>query len=93
MDDVRDAAASAPSNISEGFGRKSDPDFAHFLDIARASLNECQNHLLDAVDRRYIEQHECTELTTLSKRVLGAVASLQRHLRNKPKPRRRRQRR
>ena len=90
VSDVRDAAASGPSNISEGFGRKSDPDFAHFLDIARASLNECQNHLLDAVDRGYIDQRECKELTILSKRVIGAVASLQRHLRSKPKQRTRR---
>ena len=90
VEDVRDAAASAPRNISEGFGRRSDPDFAHFLDIARASLNECQNHLLDAVDRGYIEQFECRELTTLSKRVIGAVAGLQRHLRGKPRARRRR---
>ena len=51
VEDVRDAAASAPRNISEGFGRRSDPDFAHFLDIARAALNVCQDPLLDAVDR------------------------------------------
>ena len=90
VDDVREAAASGPNNISEGFGRKSDPDFAHFLDIARASLNECQNKLLDAVDRGYIDQRECKELTILSKRTIGAVASLHRYLRSKPRRRRRR---
>ena len=34
-EDARAAARSGPSNIAEGFGRRTDPDFAHFLDIAR----------------------------------------------------------
>ena len=46
---VRDAAASAPRNIAEEFSRRTHADFAHFLDMARASLGECQNHLHDAV--------------------------------------------
>jgi four helix bundle protein len=78
---IRDAAASGPRNIAEGFGRRTDADFARFLDIARASLTECQNHLRDGVDRGYIEQRECDSLTVLAKRACGAVAGLQRHLR------------
>ena len=53
-DQIRDAASSAPRNIAEGFGRRTHADFAHYLDIARGSLMECQDHLLDAFDRRYI---------------------------------------
>ena len=55
---VRDAAASALRNIAEGFGRRTHADFAHFLDVARASLGECQNHLHDAVDRGYLAPDE-----------------------------------
>jgi four helix bundle protein len=33
-EDVRDAAKSGRANIAEGFGRRTDADFAHFLDIA-----------------------------------------------------------
>jgi four helix bundle protein len=86
-DQFRDAAASAPRNIAEGFGRHSDADFARFLDVARGSLNECQNHLRDARDREYINEAERVRLDTLTKRALGATAGLQRHLR-RHKPRR-----
>ena len=49
---LRESAASAASQISEGFGRFDPVDFARFVKMARASLVECQNHLQDAVDRR-----------------------------------------
>lgn len=51
---IREAAASAVSHISEGFGRFDPADFARFVKMARASIIECQNHLEDAVDRGHI---------------------------------------
>ena len=53
---LRDAAASAVSNIAEGFGRFDPVDNARFLKVARASLLECRNHLIDAVDRGHISE-------------------------------------
>jgi four helix bundle protein len=85
-DQLRNAAASAPRNISEGFGRKTHKDFAHYLDIARASLTECQNHLDDAIDRGYITGEECRAMKLLCRRALGPTAALQRFLRNNPDP-------
>ena len=56
-------------------------DFARFLDVARASLAECQNHLVDAVDRDYLDAGEFERLNRLSERAAAAVARLQRYLR------------
>jgi four helix bundle protein len=83
---LRDAAASAPRNISEGFGRRTNDDFAQFLDIARGSLMECQNHVKDGVDRGYLDAGEYATLISLAKRASGAVAGLQRHLRRRRPP-------
>lgn len=80
---VRDAAASAPRNIAEGFGRRTHPDFARFLDVARASLGECQNHLVDAVDRGYLSPDDFQAMNALAERTCGAVAGLQRYLRKR----------
>jgi four helix bundle protein len=86
---IKSAVASAPANIAEGFGRRSDSEFARFLDFARGSLNECRNHISDARDRNYIDEVERAALNVLASRAVGAVAGLQRHLRNKKKRKRR----
>jgi len=82
-DQIRDAAASAPRNIAEGFGRRSHADFARFLDVARGSLAESQNHLQDAVDRGYLDEREFKRLNGLSERACAAVARLQQYLRGR----------
>ena len=78
---IRDAAASAPRNIAEGFGRRTHAEFARFLDVARGSLAESQNHLQDAVDRGYLDHSEFARLNSLSERAAAATARLQRYLR------------
>ena len=55
-DQLREAAASALSHISEGYARFEPADQARFMRMAKASLVECQNHLIDAVDRRVITE-------------------------------------
>ena len=42
---IRRAAVSVPSNVSEGFGRKTTADFVHFLHISRGSLYELQTQI------------------------------------------------
>ena len=46
-DQIRDSAAAAPRDISEGFRRFRPRDFARFLEYARASLMETLTSLID----------------------------------------------
>ena len=81
---IRDSARSAPSNISEGFGRETHRDFAHFLSIARASLMETDNHLLDALDSQYLVPSKYEQLAELGRHALAATTKLQSYLLRTP---------
>ncbi|MBA3949218.1 MAG: four helix bundle protein [Acidobacteria bacterium] len=77
---IRDAAASVPANIAEGFARKRPRDFSRFLTIARASLAETQNHLIDGIDRGLWNETELDGIRTHLKRAGTAIAGLQTYL-------------
>jgi four helix bundle protein len=73
---LEDAVAAATSNIAEGFGRFSPPDFARFVVIARASLIESQNHLRDAVDKEHITEEVRVEHDQLAETALRETTGL-----------------
>lgn len=54
--DAKAAAESAPSNTSEGFSRFKPAEFLTFLRYAHASLSETQDHLISALESKYIDQ-------------------------------------
>ena len=56
-DQIRRASVSSMSNISEGFARNSDKEFANFLNIARGSVAEVQCQLYVALDLSYIDKN------------------------------------
>jgi four helix bundle protein len=78
-DQIRDSSASAPSNIAEGFGRYRPREFARYLEIARASLMETQNHLIDGHDRGYVDDRLFARLRNLSTSALRTTTSLMRY--------------
>jgi four helix bundle protein len=55
---LRRAAVSVPSNIAEGKGHRSDPEFRNFLMHARGSLLEVHTQLMIAQELEYITPEE-----------------------------------
>jgi four helix bundle protein len=51
---IRRAAYSIPANIAEGCGKKSQLDFANFLNISLGSANEAEYFLLLSKDLLYL---------------------------------------
>lgn len=60
---MRRAAVSVPSNIAEGKGHRSDPEFVRFLFHARGSLLELQTQLLIARRLHYLSEEKADELS------------------------------
>lgn len=85
-DDIRASSASVCANISEGFGRYTHAEFAHFVVIARGSLAETQDHLLDAQDRRYLNPETFAQMWRLSVDAMRSVSGLLTYLRTHPTP-------
>ncbi len=76
---LRRAAVSIPSNISEGSARKK-KDFSRFIDIARGSVLECVTLLQISVKQRHVGEQKYDELrsnlTELSKMLSGLKKSV-----------------
>jgi four helix bundle protein len=74
------SVAGPPGHVAEGFGRFNPSDFARFLVFARSSLMESQNHLRDAVDKKYITEEIRMELDALAEIALQEVTGLMEYL-------------
>jgi four helix bundle protein len=51
---IKRAAVSIPSNISEGYGRNTDKSLSYFIDVSRGSLNELETQLIIAKELNFI---------------------------------------
>jgi four helix bundle protein len=80
-DQIRRAAVSIMANIAEGYGRRSNREFASFLNIAHGSAAEAQSHLYVALDLNYINQDTFNELYELFDEISRMIMALSQHLR------------
>ncbi len=69
------------ANIAEGFGRRSDKEFANFLNMAHGSASEVQSHLYVALDLNYVTEACFTELRDLLDEISRMSLTLAQHLR------------
>lgn len=78
---LRRSAASIATNIVEGYKRRSDKEFAYFLNIADGSLEETKYHLLLANDLKYIDKCSYEKLIMVAEEVGRMLYGLQKSLR------------
>jgi four helix bundle protein len=79
---IRRSALSIMANIAEGQGRRSDRDFAQFLNISLGSLAETKSHLYLALDLNYLSEDSFEEIYYKLDEVGRMIYALIRHLRS-----------
>ena len=80
-DQIRRASVSIMANIAEGHGRRSNAEFANFLNVARGSAHEVKSHLHIAVGLGYIDKPEFEAIYDSLSEVSRMTLSLARYLR------------
>lgn len=73
---LRRSAVSVPSNIAEGYGRRSTGDYIRFLQISRGSLYELQTQLEICLNLEYISTSPFQDLYEKSREVERMLSSL-----------------
>ncbi|MEP7196606.1 MAG: four helix bundle protein [Saprospiraceae bacterium] len=82
---LRRAAVSVPTNISEGSARHSQKEFVHFLYISLGSLTEVETLLLLSKELGFINNVEkfnflINEIEIITKLLLGLINSIKKKL-------------
>ncbi len=80
---TRRASVAIPSNIAEGYGRKSRKEYCQFYSIAFGSGLELETQLILSKDLRFISQGEFEKIEELLTEVLKMLNSIIGKLKNR----------
>ena len=81
-DQLRRAVVSIPTNIAEGFERRSSKEYLNFLNIAKGSSGEVRSLLYVALEVGYIEKIEHQHLREKAKFISSAIANQMKAINN-----------
>lgn len=81
---IRRSAVSIPSNIAEGYGRKTTPDYIRSLYISYGSTCELETQIMLSGDLGYISGEIMTKLQEDFREVERMLKALIKSLENKP---------
>ena len=73
---IRRASMSIPFNIAEGCGRRSDAEFAYYLNIAAGSASEVEEELLLAYDLEFLDKESYHPLDKEVKEIKAMLSKL-----------------
>jgi len=75
-DQIQRASVSIMNNIAEGFERRGDKEFKHFLFIAKGSCGEVRSMLYIALEMGYINKSKYDTLNGLSLEISKLLSGL-----------------
>ena len=78
---IQKAGISIMNNIAEGFERRTDADFARFLDIAKGSCGEVRSMYYAGEDLGYMNAEQAASRRQKAAAISAGIASLAKHLR------------
>ena len=77
---ITSAGISVMNNISEGFCRRSDAEFRHFLNISKGSAGEVKNMYYIGEDLKYVNHEIAEARRNKSQKLLNSLGGFMKYL-------------
>src|SRR3989344_5363356 len=75
-DQIQRAVVSIGNNIAEGFERKSNNEFRHFLYIAKGSCGEVRSMIYIALELKYVTKKDFDKIFSLTSEIARLISGL-----------------